>query len=72
MFRSSEQFEKQFRWEVDRWVFRFRQRGTPVEVTELERDRLIARHVQRSRIMTRAWFAGVFAACFIVRHRTSL
>ena len=66
MFRSSEQFQKQFRWEVDRWVFRFRQRGTPVEVTELERDRLIARHVERSRIITRAWLAGVFAACFVV------
>lgn len=65
MFRSSRPFESQFRWEVDRWVFRFRQRGTPVEVTELERDRLVARHIQRSRTSTRAWFAGIFAVCFL-------
>ena len=62
MFRHSEPFENQFRWEVDRWVFRFRQRGTPVEVTELERDRLVARHIQRTKTVTRAWIGGVLAA----------
>ena len=62
MFRQSEPFEKQFRWEVDRWVFRFRQRGTPVEVTELERDRLLARHIQRTKTMTHAWIGGVLVA----------
>ncbi|WP_395622397.1 hypothetical protein [Sphingomonas daechungensis] len=65
MFRSSAPFESQFRWEVDRWVFRFRQRGAPVEVTRLERDRLVARHIQRTRTITRTWFAGVFAFCFL-------
>ena len=62
MFRDSEPFENQFRWEVDRWVFRFRQRGTPVEVTELERDRLVARHIQRTKTVTRAWIGGVLVA----------
>lgn len=62
MFRHSEPFEKQFRWEVDRWVFRFRQRGTPVEVTEIERDRLVARHIHRTKTVTRAWIGGVLAA----------
>ena len=62
MFHHSEPFESQFRWEVDRWVFRFRQRGTPVEVTELERDRLVARHIQRTKTVTRAWIGGVLAA----------
>ena len=62
MFRHSQPFESQFRWEVDRWVFRFRQRGTPVEITELERDRLVARHVQRTKTVTRAWIVGVLIA----------
>ena len=66
MFRSSQPFESQFRWEVDRWVFRFRQRGTPVEVTASERERLIARHIQRTAAITRAWFGGIFAAAFVV------
>lgn len=65
MFRSSEPFESQFRWEVDRWVFRFRQSGTPVEVSAAERERLIDRHIQRSKIMARAWFAGIFVAGII-------
>ena len=62
MFRHSQPFESQFRWEVDRWVFRFRQRGTPVEVTELERDRLVARHIQRTKTVTRAWIGGILIA----------
>lgn len=66
MFRSSAPFENQFRWEVDRWVFRFRQRGTPVEVTGLERDRLVARHIQRSKTIMRVWFGGIFAAAFLI------
>ena len=35
-------FEKQFQWEVDRWVFRHNHRGDPIEVTAEERDRIIA------------------------------
>ena len=66
MFRSSQPFESQFRWEVDRWVFRFRQRGTPVEVTAVERELLVARHIRRSKTGMRVWFAGVFASGFLV------
>src|ERR1044071_9412634 len=62
MCRSSEPCESQFRWEVDRWVFRYRQRGTPVEVTEWERDRLVARHIERTKSVTRAWFGGILIA----------
>ena len=62
--RPPEYFESQFRWEVDRWVFRYRQRGTPVEVTKEARDLLIARHRQRSKTATRVWIAAIFgAAC---------
>ena len=40
-------FEKQFKWEVDRWVFRHNHRGDPIEVTAEERDRIIALHRAR-------------------------
>ena len=40
-------FENQFQWEVDRWVFRNRHRGEPIEVTPEERDRIIGLHRQR-------------------------
>jgi hypothetical protein len=45
--RSDRSFEDQFQWEVDRWVFRYRHKGDPVEVTVKERDRLVERHKAR-------------------------
>jgi uncharacterized membrane protein len=46
-------FENQFQWEVDRWVFRDRHRGDPIEVTAEERDRIVALHRQRMATGTR-------------------
>ena len=65
MNRSSQAFEAQFRWEVDRWVFRYRQRGTPVEVSELERDHLIAVHKARLATAARLSIATMIAMAFI-------
>lgn len=45
--RGDHSFEDQFQWEVDRWVFRYRHKGDPVEVTAEERDRLVGRHKAR-------------------------
>jgi cytochrome c biogenesis protein CcdA len=64
MKRQSQAFEAQFRWEVDRWVFRYRQRGTPVEVTELERERLIAVHRARLATAARLTIVTMFAIAF--------
>ena len=52
-------FDEQFQWEVDRWVFRNRHRGEPIEVTREERDRLIALH--RDRLAT--WSRVVLGFC---------
>jgi len=65
MNRSSQAFEGQFRWEVDRWVFRYRQRGTPVEVSELEREHLIAVHKARLASAARLSIVTMFAMAFI-------
>jgi len=45
--RGDHSFDDQFQWEVDRWVFRYRHKGDPVEVTAEERDRLVGRHKAR-------------------------
>ena len=66
MFDRFDSFEKQFRWEEDRWVFRFRQRGAPVEVDAVERDRLIARHKDRRKTATRLFIGAVFAAVVVM------
>lgn len=65
--RGDRSFEQQFQWEVDRWVFRYRHRGGPIEVTREERDRLVGRHEARmlfgSRLLKLGIFA-IFALCF--------
>jgi hypothetical protein len=52
-------FERQFQWEVDRWVFRHKHRGEPIQVSIEERDRLLALH--RSRLAI--WNCAVMAFC---------
>ena len=45
--RPDPNFVHQFQWEIDRWVFRYRQKGTPVQVTKAEAEMLIRQHARR-------------------------
>ena len=65
MRQQSQAFDAQFRWEVDRWVFRYRQRGTPVEVSELEREHLIAVHRRRLATAARLSIVTMFAMALL-------
>lgn len=58
--RRDRHFEQQFRWEEDRWVFRFHQGGLPVVVSEQEYRRLVAEHVRRRRLANRVFFGMIF------------
>ena len=63
--RRDRYFEQQFRWEEDRWVFRFQQGGLPVVVSGDERDRLVAEHQRRFKLANRialATFVGLAAS----------
>lgn len=64
--RGDRSFEQQFRWEVDRWVFRYRLRGDPIEVTKEERDRLIYGHKQRQALGKRTAKLSVLGAFLFV------
>jgi hypothetical protein len=59
-------FENQFQWEVDRWVFRDRHRGDPIEVTAEERDRIIALHRKRMTTGTRIVCGVPLASPFVL------
>ena len=50
-------YDAQFRWEEGMLVYRHRQRGLPVEVSEAERDRAIERFVRATHTVTRAGIA---------------
>ncbi|MEO7635732.1 MAG: hypothetical protein ABIS38_08825 [Sphingomicrobium sp.] len=66
MARDTRKFELQFQWEVDRLVFRHRQRGLPIEVTEEERDRLVERYAARLKLAQQALFAGLLGGAMLV------
>ena len=53
MSRNTQAFDLQFQWEVDRIVFRHRQRGVPVEVTATERDFYQSLYSKRLRLLGR-------------------
>ena len=59
--RADRSFEQQFQWEVDRWVFRYRHRGDPIEVTREERDRLVGRHEAWVLFCHRVFKLGILA-----------
>ena len=64
MRNETRHFAAQFQWEVDRLVFRHRQRGDPVEVEEEERDRLIERFQARSKLAGRGTFIAIAGGAF--------
>lgn len=73
--RRRRQFAAQFRDEEGILVFRYRQRGRPIEVSAAERDRAIARFVDLNRIA--GWVVGttvllVFVASNLLLPRATI
>lgn len=66
MARNTRKFELQFQWEVGRLVFRHRQRGVPVEVTEDERDRLVERYAAQLKLAQGAMMAGLIGGAMVM------
>ena len=66
MNQGARHFELQFQWEDDRLVFRHRQRGLPVEVTEAERDRLVERYKARSKMGMRILLTTLIGVSLVI------
>ena len=60
--RPDPHFVHQFQWEVDRWVFRYRQKGAPVHVTKAEAEVLIRQHARRLAIFAQIVVLSVIGA----------
>jgi hypothetical protein len=63
--RPDPHFVHQFQWEVDRWVFRYRQKGAPVQVSKAEAEMLIRQHARRHAIFGQIVVLSVIGAAVL-------